>query len=64
MAGSLQFCPGAETHCALAAGMISRFYVIASGASAGFAITEHESAIGIASFFGDERTPSQAVVGV
>ena len=66
MAGSLQFFPGPETHFAFAAGIVSRFWlhVTASGASAEFAVTENEGAIGIASFLVGETTPSQAVVGV
>jgi CRP-like cAMP-binding protein len=46
----------------LTAGIVSRFYVTASGASAEFAITGNEGVIGIASFLGGESTPSQAVV--
>ena len=43
-------------------GIVSRFYVTASGASAEFAVTGNEGVIGIASFLGGESTPSQAVV--
>jgi CRP-like cAMP-binding protein len=46
----------------LTAGIVSRFYVTASGASAEFAVTGNEGVIGIASFLGGESTPSQAVV--
>ena len=46
----------------LTAGIVARFYVTASGASAEFAVTGNEGVIGIASFLGGESTPSQAVV--
>ena len=46
----------------LTAGVVSRFYVTESGASAEFAVTGNEGVIGIASFLGGESTPSQAVV--
>jgi CRP-like cAMP-binding protein len=46
----------------LTAGIISRFYVMESGASAHFAVTGSEGVIGVASFLGGESTPSQAVV--
>src|SRR5450631_73135 len=46
----------------LTAGIVSRFYVTESGASADFAVTGNEGVIGIASFLGGESTPSQAVV--
>ena len=46
----------------LTSGIVSRFYVTASGASAEFAVTGNEGVIGIASFLGGESTTSQAVV--
>ena len=46
----------------LTAGIVSRFYVTASGASAEFAVTGNEGVIGIAAFLGGESTASQAVV--
>ena len=46
----------------LTAGIVSRFYVTESGASAEFAVTRNEGVIGIASFLGGDSTPSQAVV--
>lgn len=46
----------------LTAGIVSRFYVLESGASAEFALTGNEGMIGVASFLGGESTPSQAVV--
>lgn len=46
----------------LTAGIVARFYVTESGASAEFALTGNEGVIGIASFLGGESTPSQAVV--
>ncbi len=46
----------------LTAGIVSRFYVTQSGASADFAVTGSEGVIGVASFLGGESTPSQAVV--
>ena len=46
----------------LTAGLVSRFYVTLSGASAGFALTGSEGVIGIASFLGGRTTPSEAVV--
>ena len=46
----------------LTAGIVSRFYVTESGASAEFAVTGSEGVIGVASFLGGESTPSQAVV--
>src|SRR5450830_1264342 len=46
----------------LTAGIVSRFYVMQSGASAEFAVTGSEGVIGVASFLGGESTPSQAVV--
>jgi CRP-like cAMP-binding protein len=46
----------------LTAGIVSRFYMTASGASAEFAVTGNEGVVGIASFLGGESTPSQAVV--
>lgn len=44
------------------AGIVSRFYVMEDGASAHFALTGSEGAIGVASFLSGESTPSQAVV--
>jgi len=44
------------------AGVVSRFYVTESGESAEFALTGSEGVIGIASFLGGERMPSQALV--
>jgi CRP-like cAMP-binding protein len=46
----------------LTGGIVSRFHVTESGASAEFAITGNEGMIGVASFLGGESTPSQAVV--
>jgi CRP-like cAMP-binding protein len=46
----------------LAAGLVSRVFVTPDGASAEFAITGREGVIGMASFLGGGRTPSQAVV--
>ena len=46
----------------LAAGIVSRFYVMENGASAHFAVTGSEGVIGVASFLGGEGMPSQAVV--
>lgn len=46
----------------LTSGIVSRYYITESGASAGLAITGSEGAIGIASFLGGESVPSQAVV--
>src|SRR5450756_505590 len=46
----------------LSAGIVSRFYVTQSGASAEIAVTGSEGVIGVASFLGGESTPSQAVV--
>jgi CRP-like cAMP-binding protein len=46
----------------LTAGIVSRYYVTESGASAAFAITGSEGVIGVASFLGGESTPSQAEV--
>jgi CRP-like cAMP-binding protein len=46
----------------LTAGIVSRFYVTESGASAEFAVTGSEGVIGVASFLGGESTPSQAIV--
>ena len=46
----------------LTAGIVGRFYVTASGASAEFAITGREGVIGVASFLSGESTPSQAEV--
>jgi CRP-like cAMP-binding protein len=46
----------------LTAGIVSRFYVMESGASAEFSITGNEGVIGIASFLSGGSTPSQAVV--
>jgi CRP-like cAMP-binding protein len=46
----------------LTAGIISRSYATANGASAAFAVTGSEGVIGVASFLGGESTPSQAVV--
>ncbi len=45
----------------LTGGIVSRFYVTRSGASAEFALTGSEGVIGVASFLGGESTPSQAV---
>jgi CRP-like cAMP-binding protein len=44
------------------AGIVSRFYVTASGASAEFAVTGNEGVIGIAAFLGGGSTTSRAVV--
>jgi CRP-like cAMP-binding protein len=46
----------------LTAGIVSRFYVTKSGASAQFAATGNEGVIGIASFLGGQSALSQAVV--
>ena len=46
----------------ITAGIVSRFYVTESGASAEFAVTGSEGVSGVASFLGGESTPSQAVV--
>jgi len=46
----------------LTAGIVCRFYVMETGASAGYAVTGSEGVIGIASFLGGISTPSQAVV--
>jgi CRP-like cAMP-binding protein len=46
----------------LTAGIVSRFYVMESGASAHLAVSGSEGVVGIASFLGGESTPSQAVV--
>jgi CRP-like cAMP-binding protein len=46
----------------ITAGIVSRFYVTASGASAEFAVTGNEGVIGIAAFLGGGSTTSQAVV--
>jgi CRP-like cAMP-binding protein len=46
----------------LTAGIVSRFYMTASGASADFAVTGNEGVIGVASFLGGGSTPCQAVV--
>ena len=46
----------------LTAGLVSRFNVTLSGASAEFALTGSEGVIGVASFLGGESMPSQAVV--
>ena len=46
----------------IAAGVVSRFYVMENGASAAFALTGSEGVIGVASFMGGESTPSQAEV--
>ncbi len=46
----------------LTAGIVSRFYVTANGASAEFAVTGSEGVIGVASFLGGESMPNQALV--
>src|SRR5450830_1903263 len=46
----------------LTAGIVSRFYVMESGASGHLAVTGSEGVIGVASFLGGECTPSQAMV--
>jgi CRP-like cAMP-binding protein len=46
----------------LTAGIVSRFCVMENGASAHFALTGSEGAIGVASFLGGESMPSHAVV--
>jgi CRP-like cAMP-binding protein len=46
----------------LTTGIVSRFYVLESGASAEFAVTGREGAIGVASFLDGESTPGQAMV--
>jgi CRP-like cAMP-binding protein len=43
-------------------GIVSRFYVTESGASASVTLTGNEGVIGVASFLGGESTPTQAVV--
>ena len=42
----------------LTAGIVSRVYVMESGASAHLAVTGSEGVIGVASFLGGEGTPS------
>jgi CRP-like cAMP-binding protein len=46
----------------ITAGLVSRFHLTATGASAEFAVTGSEGVIGVASFLGGGSTPSQAVV--
>jgi CRP-like cAMP-binding protein len=46
----------------LTSGVVSRIFILESGASTGFAITGNEGAIGIASFLGGETVPSLAMV--
>ena len=46
----------------ITAGIVSRFYVTVSGASAEFAVTGNEGVIGIAAFLGGGSTTSRAVV--
>jgi CRP-like cAMP-binding protein len=46
----------------ITAGIVSRFYVTASGASAEFAVTGNEGVIGIAAFLGGGSTTSRATV--
>jgi CRP-like cAMP-binding protein len=46
----------------LASGIVARMYIMENGASAGFAVTGSEGAIGIASYLGGETMPTQAVV--
>lgn len=46
----------------LTAGIVSRIYVMATGASAESAVTGNEGVIGVASFLGGGSTPSQAMV--
>jgi CRP-like cAMP-binding protein len=46
----------------ITAGIVSRFYVTASGASAEFSVTGNEGVIGIAAFLGGGSTTSRAVV--
>jgi len=46
----------------ITAGVVSRFYVTASGASSQFAVTGNEGVIGIAAFLGGGSTARQAVV--
>lgn len=46
----------------MTAGLVSRCYLIASGASAGFAVAGSEGVVGVASFLGGESMPSEAVV--
>lgn len=46
----------------ITAGLVSRFCVMKSGASAEFVVTGREGVIGVASFLGGESTPSGAVV--
>lgn len=46
----------------ITAGIVSRFYVTASGASAEFAVTGNEGVIGIAAFLGGGSTTSRAAV--
>ncbi|RPI46169.1 MAG: Crp/Fnr family transcriptional regulator [Betaproteobacteria bacterium] len=46
----------------MTAGIVSQFYLMDSGASAGFAVTGSEGVVGVASFLGGESMPSEAVV--
>lgn len=46
----------------ITAGIVSRFYVTQTGASAAFGVTGNEGVIGVASFLGGASMPSQAVV--
>jgi CRP-like cAMP-binding protein len=46
----------------LTAGIVAKYYVTESGASAEFAVTGNEGVIGIASFLGGESMPNQAMV--
>ena len=45
----------------LTSGIVSRYYVTHSGATAEFAVTGNEGVIGVASFLGGNSTPSQTV---
>lgn len=67
----LELLPGRTVHYAgahetelsfLTSGIVSRFCVTRSGASAEFAVTGCEGVIGLAAFLGGASTPSQAVV--
>lgn len=51
-----------ESLCFITAGLVCRLQPARGGTSAEFALTGREGVIGLASFLGGERTPSQAVV--
>ena len=64
VAGTTVFDPGRTERCAYfpVSGLVSEYYTLESGATAGFLLSGNDGAVGIAAFLGGESVPSQSLV--